>query len=194
MALIEIQALLARLFTDARLRSDFFSDPIQTARRCGLDDDDAQSLARLDRREVEEFARSLLGKRALDARKILPLTARVLGKDFDALFFEAIDGPPAAMRHRADAAALARILASRRDREPPWIGDLARYEMVFVEAAQPRGALLLRRFDYPIDDILRQLHAGAQPDPAPGARVGIWLRAPGGKLYWRLFHAPRRKA
>jgi hypothetical protein len=195
MGLRETQAFLARLFTDRRLRGDFFADPVAVAKRFGLDDEEAQNLAGLDRREVEAFAESLIGKRALDARKVLPLTAKALGKDFDALLFEAIEGPPSKQRHRADAAALMRLLVSRRDLELAWIGDLARYEMAFVEAARPRGALLARRFSYPVDEIARQLDAGERPNPARCGCVGLWLRAPGGRLFWRLFpvNGPRHR-
>jgi hypothetical protein len=177
------QALLARLFTDAKLRRAFFEDPQGAARSFGFSDGDAATLAALDKREVEEFARCLLGKRALDVRKILPLTAKALGEDFDRLLFEAIDGPPSPDRHRGDAAALARLLAARKS-EPAWIGDLARFEMAFVSAARP--GIIFRRFGWPINDIARQLLAGAQVVAAPGRRLGLWFRLPGGRLYWRL--------
>jgi hypothetical protein len=185
MGLMRTQALLARLFTDAKLRRAFFEDPRGAARGFGLSEEEAETLAALDRREVEQFARSLLGKRALDARKVLPLTTRALGEDFDRLLFEAIDGPSSAERHRGDAAALTRLLAFRG--EPAWIGDLARFEMAFVSAARPGALILLRRFAWPVDEIARQLLAGARPQAAPHRRFGLWLRAPGGNLHWRLF-------
>jgi hypothetical protein len=187
MGLSQTQALLAHIFTDARTRRDFFADPLKTGRGFGLSDEEAKTLAALDRREVENFASGVLGKRALDARKTLPLTARALGGRFDRLLFEAIEGPPKPERHRADAAALARVLASCRDIDPPWIGDLARYEMAFFSAARPGFVLMLRRFDYPADEIARQLVAGAPPIVEPRKRIGLWLRAPGGKLLQRMF-------
>ena len=86
MALAQTQALLARLFTDDDLRREFFEAPIAVAMRFGLSMHDTQRLAGIDRRETEAFAQSLIGKRALYARKALPLTARALGDRFDALF------------------------------------------------------------------------------------------------------------
>ncbi len=185
MGLSQTQARLARLFTDSRLRRDFFEAPQETARGFGLSDPEAAALASLDRREVEDFARSLLGKRALDARKALPLTAKALGERFDRLLFDTIDGPPAPERHRADATALAKRLAER-EADPPWIGDLARYETAFLAAARPGAFFLLRRFAFPVDEIARALLAGMPVEARPRARVGVWLRAPRGRLHWRL--------
>lgn len=186
MALRETQALLARIFTDAEARREFFDDRYRAARAFGLSETETEAIVALDKCEVESFARSLLGKRALDARKTLPLTAKALGQEFDRLLFEAIDGPPQPQRHRADAAALTRLLASR-PMDPPWIGDLARYEMGFVAAARPGAFFLMRRFAFPVDEIARQLLTGARVDVSCRRRVGLWLRAPGGKLFFRLF-------
>lgn len=187
MGLMQTQALLARLFTDAKLRRAFFEEPVATGMHFGLDGAEAERFAELNEREVEDFARSLLGKRALDARKALPLTAQALGPAFDSMLFEAIEGAPTRERHRADAAALSLLLASRR-MEPLWIGDLARYEMAFVAAARPGAFFALRRFDWPVEDIARQLMSGEAPVvAAPRRRVGLWWRAPGGRLFWQVF-------
>jgi hypothetical protein len=186
MGLRETQVALARLFTDADLRRAFFEDPQGAAQGFGLSENEKATLAKLDRREVEEFARCLLGKRALDARKVLPLTAKALGQEFDRLLYEAMEGPSSPERHRGDAAALARLLASRAI-EPAWIGDLARFEMAFVSAARPGAFVLLRHFVWPVTQIARQLLTGARVDAAPRRGLGVWFRAPGGKLYWRLY-------
>lgn len=185
-ALQKAQAFLARLFTDSNLRRSYIARPAETAADFGLSEVQAAALAMLDRREVEDFARSLLGKRALDVRKILPLTARALGAEFEGYFFESIDDRPAPQRSRADAASLARRLSRMNERS--WIGDLARYELTFAEASRPGAFLALRRFDYAVDEIARRLRMGETPDsPLPRGRVGIWLRAPGGRLrYWMI--------
>ena len=182
MALAQTQALLARLFTDAAARRAFFTDPAGYGRASGLSAAEARTFAGLDKGEVVAFARSLLGKRALDVRKVLPLTARALGARFDALLLEALEGPLPPGRHRADAAALARHLTAKRDADPPWVGDLARYELAFVEASRPGAALLLRRFRYPVETIARGLAANAAPAAEPRASFGVWLRLPGRRL------------
>jgi len=189
MSLKETQALLARLFTDARLRREFAADPVGVARRFGFAEKDARRFAAIDKGAVERFAEGLLGKRALDARKAMPLTARALGASYDRLFLEAIEGPPSPGRHRADALAFARrlaALAARGGAAPPWIGDLARYEAAFIEAARPGGVLLFRRFHYPVGRLAAALFAGETPDVAPRATYGLWFRAPGARLFHRL--------
>lgn len=181
-----MQAFMARLFTDVILRKAFFDSPGATAERLGLKEIQAATLATLDPREVEDFARSLRGKRALDARKTMPLTAKALGKDFERFLDEVIDGPATPQRHRADVAALAERLAKTTD--PPFIGDLARYEATFVAAVRPGAFLALRWFKYPVDDIARLLRKGAAIyDIKPHGRVALWLRAPGGKLHFWMF-------
>ena len=110
MALAQTQALLARLFTDDDLRREFFEAPIAVATRFGLSMHDTQRLAGIDSREIEAFAQSLIGKRALYARRGLPLTARALGDRFDALFRQAIGGAAREATNRSDAAALTAFL------------------------------------------------------------------------------------
>jgi hypothetical protein len=188
MPLKETQILLARLFTDADLRRAFAEDPVAIARRFGLNEKEAREFARVDQAALARFAQSLLSKRALDARKALPLTARVLGDEFERRFFEAVSGPPAPARYRADAAALARRLAALAEGEgaPAWIGDLARYELAFVAASHPGAVCLFRRFRYPVARIASTLLLGGTPDAAPRTSVGVWLRAPGTRLFYRF--------
>lgn len=190
MALAQTQALLARLYTDARLRRDFFDAPAAVAARFGVESGEAQRLAAIDRREVEAFAHSLLGKRALDARKALPLTARALSDRFDALFREAIAESLPEGRHRADAAALTQrleALAARGGFEPAWIADLARFELAFVFASTPGATLIFRRFHYDVGRIAVSLSRGAPVCAVQRGTFGIWARAPKGRLRWRLF-------
>ena len=83
MALADVQAILARLFTDAAFRASFFCDPVTLGRALGLEAAETSALAALSRDEVEQFAAIIRRKRADDVRKVLPLTARALGGAFD---------------------------------------------------------------------------------------------------------------
>jgi len=61
---VRLEALLARLYTDAALRRAFEADPLALARAHGLDEADAQALARIDREGLMLAARSFEAKRA----------------------------------------------------------------------------------------------------------------------------------
>ncbi len=195
MALAETQSLLARLFTDEELRREYFEAPFAVATRLGLSIHDTQRLAALDRCETEAFARSLIGKRTLYARKALPLTARALGDRFDALLWETIRRRASDGKLRADAAALVALLETRlaqRDLAPVWIVDLARFELAFVEAGRSGPALFFRQFDFDIASIATSLAKDEDVSAIRRGAVGVWARLPRGRLRWRLF--PRQVA
>ena len=64
-----IEALLARLFTDATLRRRFLGDPRAVAKEAGLDHAEAEALARIDRVGLEMAAESYRFKRDGSASK-----------------------------------------------------------------------------------------------------------------------------
>lgn len=190
MALAETQALLARLFTNDELRHEFFESPVAVATRSGLSMHDTQRLAALDRREMDAFARSLIGKRTLYARNALPLTARALGDQFDALLREAIRGRAQDGASAGDAAALVELLEKRRaqrELEPVWIVDLARFEVAFIDAGPSELTLFFRRFDFDVASITTSLARGQEVSVCRKRTLGVWSRPPRGRLRWRLF-------
>jgi hypothetical protein len=194
MALSDVQAALARLFTDEAARAAFLRDPQDASRALGLDGNDAGTLARLAPRALRQFAGSLKAKSALDARKRMPLTAQALGEAF-ADHWGAALAPLRAGASRVDEVhALAVRLAARAaagQLAPPWIGDLARYEAAFVDA-QRRGGLRLRLFRFPVGAIAATLYAGGMiGDCAAGTTLGVWARWPGGRLRHRVWTLAR---
>jgi hypothetical protein len=189
MALAETQALLARLFTDEDLRREFFDAPVAVATRFGLSMHDTQRLAGIDAREIEAFARSLIGKRTLYARRALPLTARALGEQFDGLFQEAIRGA-ARDASRSDAAAIAELLdrrVAKCELDPAWAADLARFERAFVDAGGSGAAFFIRRFDFDVASIAKDLARGEEVSAIRRKAFGVWARRPRRRLRWRLF-------
>src|SRR5258708_14026150 len=107
MALRTVQAALARLFTDEAAREAFIKEPLGTAGAVGLDEDEAATFAQLAPQAIDRFARSLRGKRILDARKITPLTAGALGEAFAEHFRAATANLAPDAGHIAEAWALA---------------------------------------------------------------------------------------
>ena len=189
MALAQTQALLARLFTDDDLRREFFEAPIAVASRYGLSMHDTQRLAMINSREIEAFAQSLIDKRALYARRALPLTARALGDRFDALFRQAIGGA-ARDANRPDAAALTAFLDRRvasYELEPPWIAELARFELAFIDAGRSGATLFFRAFDFNVASVAQALARGDEISAVRRKTFGVWARPPRGRLRWRLF-------
>ena len=183
----QTQALLGGLFTQAAYRREFFARPEKAALDFGLTADEASTLKAMDAKAVARFVDSLSEKRLADARKTLPMTARALGPEFDRLLLPELDAPPSAGRHRDDAARLvARIEQGADDTRslPPWIVDLARYEMAFVAAARPGAVLLLRCFRWPPRLLAAAALSGADVG-APKRVLALWLRLPGAR---RLFH------
>lgn len=191
MALAQVQAALARLFTDEAARNAFLKDPQSSARALGLDHDEAEMLAGLAPQAIRQFVGGLAAKRVLDARKMTPLTAHVLG---DA-FIEHFRAATAPLAPDADRVAQARALAGRLAAAartgaaaPGWIGDLARYEAAFVEASHRRFGIRLLLFRFPIDAIASQLRGERLIiDPGRRAALGVWARTPGGRLLYRVW-------
>ena len=145
----QTQALLGRLFTQAAFRREFFAHPEKAALDFGLTADEASTLKALDAKSVSRFVDSLRQKRLGDARKTLPMTARALGAQFEQLLLPELGAPPGSGRHRDDAATLVARIEQGGDgalSSPPWIVDLARYEMAFTAAARPGAVLILRLF------------------------------------------------
>jgi len=188
MGLRAVQAALARLFTDEAARKAFNEDPQSAARAFGLSEDEAATFAQLAPQAIDRFARSLGGKRILDARKVTPLTAQALGPSF-AEHFRAATARLAPHAGRiAEAWALAWRLSAAGLAGPPWIGDLARYEAAFIEAAHRRFGLRLLLFRFPITLIAARLQAGlAVDDIKAKATFAVWLRRPGGRLLHRAW-------
>ncbi len=138
---------------------------------------------------MDGFAGTLRRKRADDVRKVLPLTARALGRAFRDHILPATAGAPRPGRHRDDARALVDHLgrlARSHELEPPWAADLARYELTFVAALHRRAGVLVRLFRYPVARLATAVLRGAPAaDIAPRLTVGMWARWPGRR---GLFH------
>jgi hypothetical protein len=183
MGLIKIQQTLARLYTDTRLREQFFSDPAGVCELLGLDSEEFEQLAQLSRKQMDLFADSLQQKRLNEVEKMLPLTRRALGKEFARLFLEFAESfiPKGIKKHREDAIAFTLFIKQgvRAGRIAEWIVDLARYESGHLEATDPNRWAVLRLFRYPIRRIVKALLQGDQITSPPRIwSIALWHRLP----------------
>jgi hypothetical protein len=177
MGLAELQQALARLSIDPVFRERFFTDPTNIGGTLGLSESESQNLARIPRRQIEQFAESLVRKRRDQVRRAIPITARILGDRFDDLFTQfVIDSAPRGSTADLNDAAEFVAAISRRPEgiEPPWSVDHARYELAWRQAVQERRVLLVRRFRFAV----ARMASGQMPDSTvlPQAALAFWWR------------------
>ena len=174
MGLAESQRLLARLATEAPLRERFLADPPAVALEFGLSPGD---LAGLPPGQLDEFARSLIGKRLRAVESLLPLTALALGPARFAASFRAharAHVPLGIKKHRDDAAAFAGFLANRAE-GPSWPSELARHEAAALLAHDPGRRLVAIRLRHHPADLARAATEGG-PAPRPRPTWVAWFR------------------
>lgn len=185
MGLVELQKVLAKLYTDTELREHFFSNP-QFGETLGLTPLEVQQLSELSVSQVNLFASSLKRKRLGEVKELLPLTQRVLGKDFSKEFwcYSETYNPSGIKKHYQDALAFAKFLEQQK-LEPVWIRDLIRYEKAWLEAMEPRCRSLMYRFDYDMKSLIQSLQRREDPvirEKRAIAFVAVWFRLPSGKI------------
>jgi hypothetical protein len=174
MGLTEVQGVLARLFVDPALRQRFFADPAAVGAELGLNVAEAQGLACVSRRQVDQFADSLRRKRRDQVRRVVPMAARALGPRFAELFERhATESPPRGSKADLDDAA-AFVETLRRwagQVEPPWAVDLARYELAWRQAARAGRVPIVRVFRFPVVRLAR----GQRP-VAARTTLALWWK------------------
>jgi len=171
MGLAEVQAALARLYTDPAFREMLENDPEALQRACGLSDEDLEHLKHLSAAELEFFAASLRSKRRGEVAKLLPETVAALGGQYRLLFNEHAANylPPAKNKHLEDALHFAEFLEHISLPDKPWVPSTIAYERAWLEISSGRRFLIVRRLNYSIDTLLRSTH------PERANLVVIWV-------------------
>jgi hypothetical protein len=177
LGLAEVQGALARLYIDAMLRDRFFAEPSAVAAELGLDAEEARGLARIPRRQVEQFADSLRHKRRDQMRRVIPNAARAIGGSRFAELFERYvteSAPRGSTADLDDAIGFVEAIRRWADQvEPPWTVDLARYELAWRQAVRAGRAPIGRIFRFPV----ARLAIGRQPEPvARRITLALWWR------------------
>ncbi|HEX3246401.1 MAG TPA: hypothetical protein VHX16_13415 [Chloroflexota bacterium] len=191
MGLVQVQGLLAQLYTDAKLRERFFSDTHAVSEGYGLSPDEARQLSQISPTQVTFFADSLRRKRHNGIAKLLPLSARALGERFAELFTEFADTfvPSGANKQRQDARAFASFIegiAQGRQMGPPWVIELLRYEAAELAASDPTSHCVIRWFREPISALVQRSADLQVPLQSSRHTLAIWFRLLPGRRPWHF--------
>lgn len=201
MSALEVQQLLARLYTDPGILEEFLSDreTFCATRANGC----AELIRQIDPGQLEFFAVSLRAKRAGEVKKLLPMTVRALAGEFAEAFdrYAATTIASGDRKHLADAMAFCEWLIERAESYDDLTLESAAYELldfkvrfdlkkdgrepVVVEAYSGRRPWLwMRRFAYDLPALTGC--DGAVQYKSKRVRLALFARLPGlrGIWYW----------
>ena len=201
MSALEVQQLLARLYTDPRMLEEFLSDRegfcATYANSCG------EMFRQIDPGQLEFFAVSLRAKRAAEVKKLLPMTVGALGQRFAEEFdrYAAHTIASGDKKHLADAMAFCEWLIERSESFEDLTLESAALELldfkvrfdlkkdgrepVVVEAtAGRRPWLRMKRFAYELPALTGSDCADQRKSER--VRLALFARLPGlrGTWYW----------
>jgi hypothetical protein len=131
MSLLEQQNLLARLYTDEGFRRDFLHEPLKIGTENGLNETEIDELSKVMPDELNFFSESLFVKRLREVEKLLPLTHKVLAKDFQKHFRQFTNNynPQTVKKHLEDAFEFCKYLQAQRINTK----DAAKFEQAKLE-------------------------------------------------------------
>jgi hypothetical protein len=131
MSLLEQQNLLARLYTDEKFRRDFLNEPLKSGAENNLNEAEIVELTKVMPEELNFFSESLFVKRLREVEKLLPLTHKVLAKDFQVYFREFTNNynPQTVKKHLEDAIEFCKYLQTKQIETK----DAAKFEQAKLE-------------------------------------------------------------
>ncbi len=194
MSLKTVQKVLARIYTDSKLRDNFLTNPDVVGASLSLNCQEILQLSQLSSKQVNLFANSLKHKRLGEIRKLLPLTNKILGKELDRLFFKYSETylPTGIKKHLLDAIALTEFIEQQittNNIQPAWILDVLRYEKIRLKMLQGKQLIMSDRFNYHLESLINSLDSDAQPQLNPQPNLGIWFKLTP-KEKWRSLFFP----
>lgn len=150
MSLHEQQNFLARLYTDAKLRREFLSEPINIGLANNLNKIEINEIAEILPEEINFFAVTLFWKRLREVEKLMPLTKEFLKEDFKDLFreFSQIFNPQTGKKHLEDAIEFGNFL--RKSEVSGIAANVAKFEQTKLEffGFDKRFAICKLDFDF----------------------------------------------
>jgi hypothetical protein len=192
MSLINLQQALARIYTNSKLRDDFLTNPDVVGNSLGLNCQEIQQLSQLSSQQVNLFASSLKRKRLGEIRKLLPLTNKVLGKEFDRLFFSFAETylPTGSKKHLLDSIAFSEFLPQHlitNHLQPLYLLDVLHYEAIRLKMFQGRRLIIGDRFNYHPESLVNNLHSESPSVLDTQPVFGIWFKLTPNSQWRSLF-------
>jgi hypothetical protein len=191
MSLVNSQQALARIYTDSKLRNIFFTNPNIVGKSLGLDCQEILQLSQLSSQQVNLFASSLKRKRLGEVRKLLPLTNKVLGKEFDRLFFSFAETylPTGSRKHLLDSIAFCNFIQQNLtpEKTQPWLFDILSYETIRLKMLLGKQKFIWSCFNYQIETLIANLESNLPSVPYPQPTIVIWFKLTSNSQWRSLF-------
>jgi hypothetical protein len=180
MSLLDVQNLLARIFTDEALRLRFLSEPEKIGIENNLSASEIEQIRQILPEQINFFADSLFYKRLHEVEKLLPLTRKALGTEFEKYFREFANQflPQTIKKHLEDAVRFGEFLQTKEIKFA-WAKDLARFEKARLSFNNSEKRFLPENFDFDIREIIREISregAKTQRDFPRRKTYAVWLR------------------
>jgi hypothetical protein len=176
MSLEEQQNFLAKVYTDAEFRRAFFSNPEKIGAENDLNEREIAEISEVMPEELNFFADSLVWKRLREAEKFLPLTKRVLGREFTDHFneFSGTFNPQTIQKHLEDAFEFCRFLEKQK------LTELARtatkYERSKLEFFGFGKRFVCCKLGFDVREIDRSDAFQGSANPPAKTKFAVWLR------------------
>jgi hypothetical protein len=173
--IVEFQNVLTRILADRAYREQFLRNPANALESYSLTEREREALREIPAAQVERYAASLLGKRAGEFARAVPLTRKVC-PEITLRYMRWLEfNPSQQANHLLDpglAEALRALDALRNELladegEAPYCADLLAYEVLFRCSSQD-GEIRRLRSRYRIDLLCADIRRGLLPmDPDP---------------------------
>jgi hypothetical protein len=191
MSLVNSQQVLARIYTNSKLRDDFLTNPDVVGNSLGLNCQEIQQLSQLSSQQVNLFASSLKRKRLGEIRKLLPLTNKILKQEFDRLFFSFAETylPTGSRKHLLDSIAFSIFLKQNltTEKNQLWLLDIWSYETIRLNMLLGKKQLIWSRFNYQIETLIANVKGNYPSVPSPQPIIGIWFKLTPSSQWRSLF-------
>jgi hypothetical protein len=180
--LAELQNALAQLYTREDARASFAADPAAFAERFGLGPSDRARLAAIGQTRLHAYADSLDRKRASEAARLLPLSARALSGAFRQAALRYARRVPLAdgrSRYCTDAIAFARhVIRSNGAAIGAARCSLLAFEADSLAATSRVPGLRLAAYPYDPFELARALARGDALEACAPARTAVAFAGP----------------